>query len=61
MMGLGGPPEEKIADITKAARDFQGRARNVKNVTFVIYGDPVTAEALQKELARIPEPRRPHG
>jgi O-acetyl-ADP-ribose deacetylase (regulator of RNase III) len=59
MMGLGGPPEEKIADMAKAARDFQKRARNVKSVTFVIYGDPVTAEALQQELARIPEPLRP--
>lgn len=55
MMDLGGAPEEKIADMARAVRDFQKGAANVKSVNFVIYGDPITAEALQQALARIPE------
>jgi O-acetyl-ADP-ribose deacetylase (regulator of RNase III) len=56
MMGIGGPPEEKIADMAHAVRDFQRVAGNVRSIIFVIYGDPITTEALQRELASIPEP-----
>ena len=56
MMQLGGPPEQKIADMARAARVFQAEARTVTSLDFVIYGDPVTSQALQEELRKIPEP-----
>ena len=51
MMSMGGSPEEKIADMAWAALDFQEKAKNLKSLTFVIYGDPVTCEALKREIA----------
>ena len=50
MMGYGGPPEQKVRDMAQAVRDFQTEAKCLREITFVIYGDPVTFEALRAAL-----------
>lgn len=50
MRDLGGPPEEKVREMAQAVLDFQREARHVRNIDFVIYGEPVTLEALRAEL-----------
>lgn len=39
MKNAASTPEEKIADMARAVRDFQARSQSVKEINFVIYGD----------------------
>lgn len=50
MKNVGGTPQEKVADMARAVRDFQARAQSVKEINFVIYGDAETAKALEQAL-----------
>lgn len=54
MMMAGGPPEEKVRDMALAVKDFASEARSVREITFVIYGDPVTFETLRQALGMEP-------
>jgi O-acetyl-ADP-ribose deacetylase (regulator of RNase III) len=52
MMDYGGPPEQKVLEMAQAVLDFQVEDHQIRDISFVVYGDPVTFEALRAALSR---------
>ena len=47
LLNAGGSPESKLADMVRAVNEFRGKARSMRLISFVIFRDPDTFEALR--------------